>query len=85
MWGTRASDRGRGPVFLPRAMRERSTEHPATSANPGTQQYFRDSLGVIRMRSTFYSSVNPSFLPPSSHHRRVPLTREKIDSHRRRR
>ena len=51
-WGPRASDRGRGPVFLPRAMRERSTEHPATSAIRGL-----NGISAIR-------SAQPDCAPP---------------------
>jgi hypothetical protein len=51
-WSPRASDRGRGPVFLPRAMRERSTEHPATSAIRGL-----NGISAIR-------SAQPNCAPP---------------------
>jgi hypothetical protein len=52
--------------------------HDRVLHNPGTQRHFRGSLDDIRLRFTLYSSVNPSFLSPSSHPRHAPLLGKSI-------
>jgi hypothetical protein len=49
--------------LLPADSTQQKDRHGRVRRNPGTQRPLRDSLGAIRLCYTFYSSVNPSFLP----------------------